>query len=267
MARDYYDILGISRAAAPEEITEAYRKATKLYHPDVSQEPFAVNIYKKMTEIYEVLMDPERRRAYDEELDAGGDVRQPPAPSAPPSPPFPEAPVAFSGESRSDADAIRFHAEQYRQKAQSTRTFQDFLMRPTVAIAVAGSILAVDILILLFGVRRGTGETMGYLLSSTSMGLIAWMFYGGIRYYTSNVFVSLVYSILSAIGYSSIIVRVFFIPSLYRGSPILRSVATQVGIHFMIFYVVFFSASQVLEDGGWGSLVDRARGRGKRQEL
>ena len=67
MARNYYLILGVGPDASPEQIKSAYRREAKRLHPDHSgrgSEPF-----QAIQEAYEVLGDPGRRRAYDDELD------------------------------------------------------------------------------------------------------------------------------------------------------------------------------------------------------
>ncbi len=63
--KDYYGILGVSRAAPQEEIRKAYRKLAKKYHPDVSKEKNADARYREINEAYEVLKDPDRRAKYD----------------------------------------------------------------------------------------------------------------------------------------------------------------------------------------------------------
>jgi molecular chaperone DnaJ len=63
--RDYYEILGVSRTATPEEIKAAFRKLARQYHPDVSQEANAEERFKEINEAYAVLSEPDKRAAYD----------------------------------------------------------------------------------------------------------------------------------------------------------------------------------------------------------
>jgi curved DNA-binding protein len=64
--RDYYQILGVTRAADAEEVKRAYRKLARKYHPDVSKEKNAEDKFKEVQEAYEVLRDAEKRAAYDQ---------------------------------------------------------------------------------------------------------------------------------------------------------------------------------------------------------
>jgi molecular chaperone DnaJ len=66
---DYYEILGVSRDATPEQIKKAYRQLAMKLHPDVATEPGAADRFKKVAEAYEVLQDPKKRDLYDR----GGD--------------------------------------------------------------------------------------------------------------------------------------------------------------------------------------------------
>jgi curved DNA-binding protein len=64
--KDYYAILGVTRAADADEVKRAYRKLARKYHPDVSKEKNAESKFKEVQEAYEVLRDPEKRAAYDQ---------------------------------------------------------------------------------------------------------------------------------------------------------------------------------------------------------
>ncbi len=63
--RDYYEVLGVSREASPEEIKRAYRQAALKYHPDRATESDATEKFKEASEAYEALSDPEKRNRYD----------------------------------------------------------------------------------------------------------------------------------------------------------------------------------------------------------
>jgi molecular chaperone DnaJ len=64
MARDYYEILGVSRDADKEEIKQAYRRLARKYHPDVNKESGAEERFKEINRAYEVLSEPEMRERY-----------------------------------------------------------------------------------------------------------------------------------------------------------------------------------------------------------
>jgi molecular chaperone DnaJ len=64
--RDYYEILAVSRTATEEEIKRAYRKLAVKYHPDKNpDDPHAEEKFKELGEAYDVLMDGDKRAAYD----------------------------------------------------------------------------------------------------------------------------------------------------------------------------------------------------------
>src|SRR5438270_546096 len=64
--RDYYEVLGVGRTATDEEIKRAYRKLAVKFHPDKNpDDPHAEEKFKELGEAYDVLMDPDKRAAYD----------------------------------------------------------------------------------------------------------------------------------------------------------------------------------------------------------
>ncbi len=64
--RDYYEILGVSKTATPEEIKKAYRKVAIQFHPDKNPDnKEAEEKFKEAAEAYEILSDENKRAQYD----------------------------------------------------------------------------------------------------------------------------------------------------------------------------------------------------------
>ena len=65
--RDYYEVLGVSRTASPDDVKKAYRRLAMEYHPDRNQGDKASEAkFKEVSEAYEVLSDADKRRQYDQ---------------------------------------------------------------------------------------------------------------------------------------------------------------------------------------------------------
>src|ERR1700730_9405223 len=64
--RDYYEVLGVERKSSDEEIKKAYRKLAVKFHPDKNPgDAQAEEKFKEIGEAYDVLMDADKRAAYD----------------------------------------------------------------------------------------------------------------------------------------------------------------------------------------------------------
>ncbi len=64
--KDYYEVLGVARDANDAAVKKAYRKLAREYHPDVNKAPAAQERFQEISEAYEVLGDPEKRKRYDQ---------------------------------------------------------------------------------------------------------------------------------------------------------------------------------------------------------
>ena len=65
--RDYYEVLGVPRSASADDVKKAYRRLAMQYHPDRNQGDKAAEAkFKEISEAYEILSDPGKRRQYDQ---------------------------------------------------------------------------------------------------------------------------------------------------------------------------------------------------------
>src|SRR3989344_8236831 len=64
--KNYYEILGVSKAATDTELKSAYRKLARQFHPDVNKTPEAAERFKEVSDAYQILSDPRKRQTYDQ---------------------------------------------------------------------------------------------------------------------------------------------------------------------------------------------------------
>ena len=82
--KDHYKTLGVGKNASQKDIKNAYRKLARKYHPDSNQKNKAAEErFKEVTEAYETVSDPEKRKEYDQQVEyfaSGGPRRGPGGP-------------------------------------------------------------------------------------------------------------------------------------------------------------------------------------------
>lgn len=66
MEDDYYSVLGVDKNANQDDIKKSYRKLAVKWHPDKNNDPKATDMFKKISEAYDILSDPEKRKVYDQ---------------------------------------------------------------------------------------------------------------------------------------------------------------------------------------------------------
>ena len=67
LEKDYYAVLGVDSTASQKEVTSAYRKLARQFHPDANPgNQAAEDRFKEVSAAYEVVGDPEKRQQYDE---------------------------------------------------------------------------------------------------------------------------------------------------------------------------------------------------------
>jgi curved DNA-binding protein CbpA len=68
VAKNHYEVLGVTTTSTTSDVRTAYRKLALLHHPDRSRDPNSKAVFLAASEAFEVLSDPDRRRQYDARL-------------------------------------------------------------------------------------------------------------------------------------------------------------------------------------------------------
>lgn len=111
--KTYYMILGVSRTEGSGAIRSAYRDLAKKLHPDVAGEQ-ATHAFQEISEAYDVLSDPQRRRAYNDELRRAENADVAPVRAAP-SPPIERPAVSIFGAAESIRPSFQAMYERFRR--------------------------------------------------------------------------------------------------------------------------------------------------------
>jgi DnaJ-class molecular chaperone len=111
-AKNYYVVLGVSRDESPAGIRTAYHELARRMHPDITG-PADTSRFQEINEAYEVLSDPDRRRAHDRdfgELERGTVV---PVRHQPPSGPIAPEPISLFGQPEQTKPSFDAFRERY----------------------------------------------------------------------------------------------------------------------------------------------------------
>jgi len=76
-AESYFSLLGISQAATVDDVSKAYRRMAKLWHPDICKEEAATDVFIRIKTAYDVLKDPDTRARYEAGLAFQALLREP----------------------------------------------------------------------------------------------------------------------------------------------------------------------------------------------
>lgn len=66
MAKDLYDVLGVSKGVSEQDLKKSYRRLARKYHPDVNKSSDAEEKFKEIQSAFDILSDPQKRARYDQ---------------------------------------------------------------------------------------------------------------------------------------------------------------------------------------------------------
>jgi len=175
--RDLYEILGVKSSAPPDAIKRAYRRLVKRYHPDVSKQRGAKEMFLEVSEAYEILSNPLLRREYDERTAPTRTempYRPPQWPGTPRKVRVPEAYVRVSPPFSGYRD--RMDSVQDRSMARRTRAAKVVWRAYVVTVfSMSGTLGVFGGYLLSMGASFQGGITIGASVMMLTLLLIAWL--------------------------------------------------------------------------------------------
>jgi len=177
MGRDLYEILGVKSSAPPDAIKRAYRRLVKRYHPDVSKQRGAKEMFLEVSEAYEILSNPLLRREYDERTAPTRTempYRPPQWPGTPRKVRVPEAYVRVSPPFSGYRD--RMDSVQDQSMARRTRAAKVVWRAYVVTVfSMSGTLGVFGGYLLSMGASLQGGITIGASVMMLTLLLIAWL--------------------------------------------------------------------------------------------
>jgi DnaJ-class molecular chaperone len=111
-AKNYYVVLGVSRDESPAGIRTAYHELARRMHPDITG-PADTSRFQEINEAYEVLSDPDRRRAHDRDFGEPERGTEVPVRHQPPSWPIAPEPISLFGQPEQTKPSFDAFRERY----------------------------------------------------------------------------------------------------------------------------------------------------------
>lgn len=123
--KDYYDVLGVSPQDSQERIKQVFRKKAQLYHPDQNPgDKYAEEMFKEISDAYDVLGDKDKREAYDRERRLNHQTHSTAGSGASTASSQPKA--QSTSQSKSSGSSSAGSTPNYKPRAHHT-TYQDYV--------------------------------------------------------------------------------------------------------------------------------------------
>lgn len=163
---DYYEVLGIDNKADENQVKQAFRRLARKYHPDVNPAPDASEMFRLVYISYEILIDPYKRRIYDELLESR------------------KRPVSYSGynyewDTQANKKAYEYSEMHYEEFKETLLDKISFQFSQGIAFVSFFALLILGTTALLFGIQKFNTDVNG----AKTVGAMCCVFGGGIIYF------------------------------------------------------------------------------------